>query len=151
MEESSSTRCNHSDESDFNLKKLHGKELSYNNYNDIFACINLVKKLPRNKGVVIVKHANPSGVSIEKSHLKSYISALNCDPVSAFGGIVACNFKLNFKTAKEIIKNFYEVIIANGYDKYALKLLKNKKNLIIIDSTKVKVGNRNKIMSGINS
>ena len=55
------------------------------------------------------------GVSIEKNHLKSYLSAMNCDPISAFGGIVACNFKMTYKTAKEIIKNYYEVIIANGF------------------------------------
>ena len=70
----------------------------------LFACLKLFKNLPKNNGVVIVKHANPCGVSIEKNHIKSYLSAMNCDPVSAFGGIVACNFKLNNKTAKEIIK-----------------------------------------------
>ena len=52
------------------------------------------KTLPKNKGVVIVKHANPSGVSIEKNNLKSYLSAMNCDPISAFGGIVSCNYKI---------------------------------------------------------
>ena len=49
-----------------------------------------MKTLPKNKGVVIIKHSNPSGVSIENNHLRSYISALNCDPVSAFGGVVGC-------------------------------------------------------------
>ena len=111
----------------FKLKKIQGKELSYNNYNDIFACLNLSNSLPKNRGTIIVKHSNPSGVSIETNILKSYLSAINCDPESAFGGILACNYKVNFKIAKEIIKNYYEVIIANGYDKEAIKLFKNKK------------------------
>jgi len=119
----------YSNEEDFKLKKLQGKELSYNNYSDIFACLGLSKTLPKNRGTVIVKHANPSGVSIENDHLKSYLSAMNCDPISAFGGIVACNYKISFKIAKEIIKNYYEVIVANGFDIDALKLFKTKKIL----------------------
>ena len=89
----------------FNLKKLQGKDLSYNNYNDIFASLSISKTLPKNKGTVIIKHANPSGVSIENDHLKSYLSAMNCDPISAYGGVVSCNFKLSQKIAKEIVKN----------------------------------------------
>ncbi len=138
-------------EEEFKIKKLHGKELSYNNYNDIFACLSLAKTLPKNRGTVIVKHANPSGVSIENDHLKSYFSAMYCDPISAFGGIVACNYKVSLKIAKEIIKNYYEVIIANGFDKKAIKLLKNKKNLRLIDATKVKSEKYNKIVSTMNS
>ena len=57
------------------LNQLHGKKLSYNNYNDIFASLSLTKTLPKNRGTVIVKHTNPSGVSIENDHLKSYFSA----------------------------------------------------------------------------
>ena len=135
----------------FKLKKIQGKELSYNNYNDIFACLNLSNSLPKNRGTIIVKHSNPSGVSIESNILKSYLSAINCDPVSAFGGILACNYKVNFRIAKEIIKNYYEVVIANGYDKKAIKLFKNKKNLRIIDSKEFKPIKQNKITTGINS
>ena len=138
-------------EEEFKIKKLNGKELSYNNYSDIFACVSLAKTLPKNRGTVIVKHANPSGVSIENDHLKSYFSAMNCDPLSAFGGIVACNYKLSLKIAKEIIKNYYEVIIANGFDKKAIKLLKNKKNLRLIDATEVKPEKYNRIISAMNS
>ena len=141
----------YSNEKDFKLIKLQGKELSYNNYNDIFACLNLSKTLPKNRGTVIVKHSNPSGVSIEANHLKSYLSAMNCDPISAFGGIVACNYKVSLKIAEEIIKNYYEVIIANGFDKKAIKLFKSKKNLRLIDSTQVTLKKCNKIISGINS
>ena len=135
----------------FKLKKIQGKELSYNNYNDIFACLNLSNSLPKNRGTIIVKHSNPSGVSIESNILKSYLSAINCDPVSAFGGILACNYKVNFRIAKEIIKNYYEVVIANGYDKKAIKLFKNKKNLRVIDSKEFKPIKQNKITTGINS
>jgi len=117
------------------LKQIHGKQLSYNNYNDIFAALTISKSLPKNKGTVIVKHANPCGVSIKKDHLDSYKSALSCDPVSAFGGVVACNFKINKNLAIDLNKLFLEVIIANGYDKNALKILKKKKNLRLIDAT----------------
>ena len=77
-----------------NLDQIHGKQLSYNNYNDIFAALTISKSLPNNTGTVIVKHANPCGVSIKKNNLQSYIAALKCDPVSAFGGIVSCNYKI---------------------------------------------------------
>jgi len=119
-----------------NLKKIHGKQLSYNNYNDIFSALTISKSLPANSGTVIVKHANPCGVSIHKDILKSYKLALGCDPVSAFGGIVACNFKINKALSLELNNTFLEVIIANGFDSAALKILKNKKNLRLIDATK---------------
>tara|TARA_B100000579_G_scaffold418041_1_gene415181 strand:+ start:50 stop:1588 length:1539 start_codon:yes stop_codon:yes gene_type:complete len=141
----------YSNNQNFKIKQLSGKNLSYNNYNDTFACLNLTKTLPRNRGVVIVKHANPSGVSIEKNHLKSYKSAMNCDPISAFGGVVAFNFKLNLKIAKEIMKNYYEVIVANGFDIKALRLLKQKKNLRLIDSSKIREKQNYKVFSGFDS
>ncbi len=97
--------------------QLNGKKLSYNNYNDIFAALNISKTLPKNTGAVIVKHANPCGVSINKSKVKSFQEALACDPISAFGGIVSCNFKINKKVALELNKLFLEVIIGNGFNK----------------------------------
>ena len=124
--------------SDENFKQIHGKKLSYNNYNDILAALNLSKLLPKNTGTVIVKHANPCGVSINKDKIKSYLEALECDPVSAFGGIVSCNYKVNKKLAKELNKIFLEVIIANGFDVEALKILKKKQNIRIIDSSNIK-------------
>ena len=117
------------------IKQLHGKQLSYNNYNDIFAALTISKSLPKNTGVVIVKHANPSGVSILKNHVECYKSALACDPISAFGGIVSCNFKINKKLALELSKLFLEVIIGINFDKDALKILKRKKNLRLIDAS----------------
>ena len=119
-----------------NLIQLHGKQLSYNNLNDIFAALTISKSLPKNIGVVIIKHANPCGVSINKDKTKCYKSALACDPVSAFGGIVCCNFKVNSKLANELNKIFLEVIIANGFDEDAKKILKKKKNLRLIDAGK---------------
>ena len=118
-----------------NLKQIHGKQLSYNNYNDIFAALTISKSLPKNKGTVIVKHANPCGVSINSNPIDSYKSALACDPISAFGGIVSCNFKIKKNLAVELNKLFLEVIIANGFDGDALKILKSKKNLRVIDAT----------------
>ena len=119
---------------DIKIKKISGKPLSYNNYNDIFAALTISKTLPKNIGTVIVKHANPCGVSILKNNLDSYKSALACDPISAFGGVISCNFKVTKTLALELNKIFLEVIIANGFDKNALKILKSKKNLILIDA-----------------
>ena len=126
----------YSTDEDFNIKQIHGKQLSYNNYNDIFSALTISKSLPNNTGCVIVKHANPCGVSIHKNTLKSYQLALACDPVSAFGGIVSCNFKVNKILALELNKKFLEVIIGNGFEIEALKILRKKKNLRIIDATK---------------
>ena len=119
---------------DIKIKKINGKPLSYNNYNDIFAALTISKTLQKNIGTVIVKHANPCGVSILKNNLDSYKSALACDPISAFGGVVSCNFKVTKSLALELNKIFLEVIIANGFDKNALKILKSKKNLRLIDA-----------------
>jgi len=116
------------------IKQIHGKQLSYNNYNDIFSALTISKSLPKNTGTVIVKHANPCGVSINKDHLKGYKLALACDPISAFGGIVSCNFKMSKTVASELKKLFLEVVIADGFKKDALKLLKKKKNLRLIDA-----------------
>ena len=117
------------------INKIHGKPLSYNNYNDIFSALTISKSLPKNTGTVIVKHANPCGVSIQKNNLESYKSALACDPISAFGGIVSCNFKITKTIAFELNKIFLEVVIANGFDSNAIKVLKTKKNLRLIDAS----------------
>ncbi len=117
------------------IYKLHGKKLSFNNYNDIFSALTISKSLPSNRGVVIVKHTNPCGVSILKNDIKSYQNALACDPLSAFGGIISCNFKIKKNLALELNKIFLEVVIANGFDKDALKILKHKKNTRLIDSS----------------
>ena len=117
------------------INQIHGKQLSYNNYNDIFSALTISKSLPKNRGTVIVKHGNPCGVSVKNDHLMSYKLALECDPISAFGGIVSCNFKITKNVAEELNKLFLEVIIGNGFEKDALKLLKKKRNLRLIDAT----------------
>ena len=117
------------------INKIHGKKLSYNNYNDIFSALTISRSLPANKGVVIVKHTNPCGVSILNNNIKSYENALACDPLSAFGGIISCNFKIKKNLALKLNKIFIEVVIANGFDKDALKILSQKKNIRIIDAS----------------
>ena len=118
------------------LKQLSGKELSYNNYNDIYAGLDILFSESNLSSTVIIKHANPCGVSSNKSSIKSFLNAHASDPVSAFGGIVACNYKINNKIALEINKTFFEVILAKGFDRNALQILKKKKNMRVIDISK---------------
>ena len=87
--------------------------------------------MPKNKGTVIVKHANPCGVSVNSNHLISYKLALACDPISAFGGIVSCNFKITKNLAAELNKLFFEVIIGNGFEKGCSKIIKKEKKFKI--------------------
>jgi len=119
------------------LKKIRGKALSYNNYNDIFTGLEILSSFKKT-GSVIIKHANPSGASINTSPIKSFRESYASDPISAFGGVMACNFKINKKIAKEISKIFFEVILAKKFDKEALRILSSKKNLILIDISKFK-------------
>ena len=123
------------DYNDKHLKfdQIHGKEISYNNYNDMFASLEILNSLKKNSGTVIIKHANPCGVAENKVPLISFKNAYASDPISAFGGVIACNYRINKETALEINKNFLEVILAKGFDKDALNILKKKKNLRIID------------------
>jgi len=130
--------------SDYDDKKLgfnqiHGKGLSYNNYNDMFASLEILNTLKKNSSTVIIKHANACGVSENKVPLVSFKNAYASDPISAFGGVIACNYKINKKIASEINKNFLEVILAKGFDKDSLKILKSKKNLRIIDISNFKL------------
>jgi len=141
----------YSSKKNLDIKQIYGKKLSYNNYNDIFSALTISKSFPKNIGTVIVKHANPCGVSIEKKQLNSYQSALACDPVSAYGGIVSCNYKIKKKLAVELNKIFLEVIIANGFEKDALQILKKKKNLRLIDSNDSIKSNMNSYVSNFNS
>jgi phosphoribosylaminoimidazolecarboxamide formyltransferase / IMP cyclohydrolase len=138
-----------SDYNDQNLgfKQLGGKELSYNNYNDMFAAIEILSSIKKRSATVIIKHANPCGVSVNKSTLTSFRNAYACDPISAFGGVTACNFKIDKKIAEEINKNFLEVILAKKFDKNALNILRKKKNLRIIDISKFKLKNLTTIKS----
>ena len=118
------------------LNKIHGKDLSYNNYNDIYSALEILNSFKKKKGTVIVKHSNPCGISIEKDQIKSFKNALLCDPISAFGGIVAINSLVTKKLAKELNKKFFEIIVSKGFKNDALKVLKMKKNIILIDCSK---------------
>ena len=92
---------------------------------------------------------SPCGVSILENKLNSYKSALACDPLSAYGGIVSCNFKISKPLALELNKIFFEVIIGNGYEKNAVKILKTRKNLRLIDASKFTL-NKNLKFNSIN-
>jgi phosphoribosylaminoimidazolecarboxamide formyltransferase / IMP cyclohydrolase len=127
------------------MRQLGGKELSYNNYNDIFAALEILSSLRNNYATVVIKHANPCGVSVNKLPLISFKNAYACDPISAFGGVIACNFKINKIIAEEINKKFLEVILAKGFEKEAFNILKRKKNLRIIDISKFKQKNQTKL------
>jgi len=124
------------------FNKISGKKLSYNNYNDIFAGLELLIAGNKVPTTVIIKHANPCGVASNKSPIKSFKISKMSDPISAFGGIVACNYKINHKLALEINKTFFEVIMAKGFEKNALKILKKKKNMRIIDISNFKENNK---------
>ena len=115
-------------------RQLQGKDLSYNNINDTDAAFECVAEFDPRKGpaCVIVKHANPCGVAEGASLLEAYKKALACDPVSAFGGIVALNRKLDAEAAKAITEIFTEVIIAPEAEEEAIKIVAAKKNLRLL-------------------
>lgn len=114
-------------------RQLQGKELSYNNINDTDAAYELAAEFAAGKpACVIVKHANPCGVAVADSLAEAYRRALACDPVSAFGGVLAFNRSLDAETAEEISKLFTEVIIAPEADSGALQILSAKKNLRVL-------------------
>lgn len=115
-------------------KQIQGKQLSYNNINDTNAAFECVAEFDpaRTAAVAIIKHANPCGVAEGTTLVEAYEKALRCDPVSAFGGIVALNRKIDVATAEEIIKIFTEVIIAPDTDSEAIKIICMKKNLRLL-------------------
>tara|TARA_B100000886_G_scaffold70814_1_gene45012 strand:- start:14158 stop:15708 length:1551 start_codon:yes stop_codon:yes gene_type:complete len=135
----SSIYVNSYNDKQLGFAQVHGKELSYNNYNDMFASLEILNSLKKNTGTVIIKHANPCGVSENKIPYISFQNAYASDPISAFGGVIACNYKINKKIASEISKNFSEVLLAKGFDKDSLNILKRKKNLRIIDISNFKL------------
>jgi phosphoribosylaminoimidazolecarboxamide formyltransferase/IMP cyclohydrolase len=112
-------------------RQLQGKELSYNNLNDTDAAFEAVAEF-ETPACVIVKHANPCGVALGSGLHDAYLKALACDPVSAFGGIVAVNRTLDAATAAEIAKIFVEVIVAPDADEDARAVLAAKKNLRLL-------------------
>ena len=112
--------------------QIQGKELSYNNLNDTDAAFELVSEFKDQPAIAIIKHANPCGVAYGKDLFAAYKAALACDPVSAFGGIIACNRPLDGATAKAISELFAEVVIAPDCDDDAKAVLASKKNLRVL-------------------
>jgi phosphoribosylaminoimidazolecarboxamide formyltransferase/IMP cyclohydrolase len=110
-----------------NFEVLHGKELSYNNIFDLVSAVELVEDLGTN-ACTIIKHSNPAGAAIGNNIYDAYKKALRCDPVSAFGGIVAFSNVIDEKIANKLNEIFLEVIIAPEYTNEALSILKRKKN-----------------------
>lgn len=116
-----------------NLRQWQGKELSFNNILDLNSAFELVKEFSE-PAVVIVKHNNPCGVVEDKTLDKAYLNAYKCDPLSAFGGIVALNRRLDALTAKQILKSgFLECIVAPGFDDGVKDLFKGKLNLRLLE------------------
>lgn len=115
-------------------RQLQGKQLSYNNINDTDAAFELVGEFDpaRTAAVAIVKHANPCGVAEGATLKEAYLKALACDPVSAFGGIVALNRPLDADAAEEIVRTFTEVIIAPSASDEAAAIVAAKKNLRLL-------------------
>ena len=121
-----------------NARQLQGKELSYNNFNDANAAFELLSELgDEAPAVVIVKHANPCGVARGDSLAAAYEAALRCDPVSAFGGIVALSRAIDAETATRITRIFTEVIIAPGVMDEARRIFAAKKNLRVLTTSRL--------------
>ena len=118
-------------------KKLHGKELSFNNINDGNAAIDMVKEFDQ-PTVVAVKHANPCGIGSGENLLEAYLKAYECDKESIYGGIIATNREVDGEVAKEMAKIFLEVIISPSFTDEALEILTKKKNLRLIELGAIK-------------
>jgi phosphoribosylaminoimidazolecarboxamide formyltransferase/IMP cyclohydrolase len=112
-------------------EQLHGKEMSFNNYVDAEAAWNLVQDFDE-LAVAIIKHTNPSGVGVGPTNEEAYRRALSTDPVSAFGGIVAFNRKVDAIAAASVNEVFTEVVVAPEYEADALELFRTKKNLRLL-------------------
>ncbi len=112
--------------------QLNGKELSFNNLVDVDAAVSLIAEFKNDTAFVIIKHTNACGVATGETVLSAYQSALQADPVSAFGGILVTNNQVDLAAAEEINKLFFEILIAPAYDEKALELLRSKKNRMIL-------------------
>ena len=113
------------------MEVIHGKEMSYNNYNDLNPALELAQELGKN-AVVALKHQSPCGVALKDSVYESYIKAYECDSQSIFGGIVAVNGIVDENTAKKMNEIFLEIIAARDFSKEALEVLTQKKNVRLV-------------------
>src|SRR5947209_2969958 len=115
-----------------NGRQLQGKELSYNNIVDLQAAWDLAQKFEE-PACAIIKHTNPSGTATAKTLVEAYKKALECDPVSAFGGVIGVNRTLDEEAAEEMAKLFLEVIAAPSFDEAAKAKFASKKNLRLVE------------------
>ena len=122
-------------------QQLHGKAMSYNNYLDANSALELVKEFD-DTTVVIVKHNNPCGVAIGASSVEAYVRARETDPISAFGGVIACNGEVDIAMAKEVTSTFVEVLIAPSFSEEALAELKRKKDLRLLEVGSLEITER---------
>jgi phosphoribosylaminoimidazolecarboxamide formyltransferase / IMP cyclohydrolase len=120
--------------------QIHGKELSYNNLMDVEACVRLSDEFEETS-FVIVKHNNACGVATADTVKDAYLKALACDPVSAFGGVLITNKKIDLAVAEEIHQLFFEILIAPAFDDDALEILKKKKDRRLLIKKPVAVAN----------
>ena len=126
--------------------QINGKNISYNNILDISEGLSCLSEFLE-PTCVIIKHNNPCGVASAKKIKKAYLKAIESDPVSAFGGVILLNKKIDLSLAKIINQKFFEVVVAPKFDNNALEYLKFKKNLIIINSSSLKGKNRTEFKS----
>ena len=131
-------------------RQLQGKELSYNNLNDTDAAFELVAEFTADPAVAIIKHANPCGTALGASLADAYRRALACDPVSAFGGVIALNRALDGETASLITEQFAEVVIAPDADADARAVLAEKKNLrLLVTGAMPDAGERSAVLRAL--
>ncbi|MFV0394349.1 MAG: bifunctional phosphoribosylaminoimidazolecarboxamide formyltransferase/IMP cyclohydrolase, partial [Coprobacillaceae bacterium] len=112
--------------------QLHGKEISFNNVNDLYGAVALVREFKDQTVTAAIKHSTPCGVAIGETGYDSYVKAYEADPKSIYGGIVAVNYKIDKATAEKMKVVFLEIVAAPDFDEDALEVLKKKKNLRIL-------------------
>lgn len=113
-------------------EQLHGKEISFNNVNDLYGAVCVVREFGDQIATAAIKHSTPCGVAVGKTGYESYMKAYNADPQSIFGGIVACNYKVDKQTAEMMHEIFLEIVAAPDFDEDALEILCQKKNIRIL-------------------
>lgn len=117
-----------------NSEQIHGKELSYNNIVDLDSALEIVRAFPEMPACCVIKHNNPCGVARAETLVEAYRNARDCDPVSAFGGVIGFNREVDAATAEELAQMFTEAIIAPSFSAEAKDILTAKKNLRLLQS-----------------